>query len=111
MYKWKGGMLSWFLHRVSGIGLVIFLVIHIEGMFSLAKGPEAFNNVIAMYNTPLFKVLEIFLFAAIIFHAVNGIRIILVDFAGGSRYPKPLFYSMAIVTAVVFLVGSYFLLM
>jgi len=109
MYKWRGGMLSWILHRISGIGLVIFIIIHIEGMFHIAKGPKAFNDVIAMYNTPLFKVLEIFLFAAIMFHAVNGLRVILLDFASGSRYPKPLIWSTYIVTGVVFLVGVYFL--
>lgn len=110
MYKWRGGMLSWILHRLSGVGLMIFLIIHIEGMFSIAKGPEAFNDVIATYNTPLFKVLEIFLFAAIVFHAVNGIRIILMDFASGSRYPKPLLISTYIVAGVVFLAGAYFLM-
>lgn len=109
MYKWKGGMFSWILHRISGLGLVLFITIHIEGMYHIAKGPEAFNAVIAGYNTPLFKVLEIFLFAAIMFHAVNGLRVILLDFASGSRYPKPLLYSTYIVVGVVFLIGAYFL--
>lgn len=109
MYKWKGGMLSWILHRLSGVGLVIFIVIHIEGMFHIAKGPAAFNKVIATYNTPLFKFLEIFLFAAIMFHAVNGIRVILMDFASGSKYPKPLLISTYIITGIVFLIGSYIL--
>jgi succinate dehydrogenase / fumarate reductase cytochrome b subunit len=102
-------MLSWILHRLSGVGLVIFIIIHIEGMFQIAKGPEAFNKVMAMYNTPLFKVLEIFLFAAIMFHAVNGLRVILMDFASGSKYPKPLLVSTYIITGIVFLVGAYFL--
>jgi len=109
MYKWKGGMLSWILHRMSGVGLVIFIIIHIEGMFQIAKGPEAFNKVIALYNTPMFKLLEIFLFAAIMFHAINGLRVIIMDFASGSKYPKPLLVSTYIITGIVFLVGAYFL--
>jgi len=109
MYKWRGGMLSWILHRLSGIGLVLFIVIHIWGMYSIAKGPKEFNAVIATYNSPLFKVLEIFLFAAIMFHAVNGLRIIVLDFASGSKYPKPLLWATYIVTGVVFLTGAYFL--
>ncbi len=103
-------MFSWILHRLSGIGLVIFLILHIEGMYQIARGPEEFNKVIATYNTPLFKVLEIFLFAAIMFHAVNGLRIILLDFASGSKYPKPLLYSTYIVTGIVFIIGAFFLL-
>jgi len=109
MYKWRGGMLSWILHRLSGIGLVVFLILHIKGMYSIAQGPREFHEVIATYNTPLFKVLEIFLFAAIMFHAVNGLRTILLDFADGSRYPKPLLWATYIVTGVVFLAGAYFL--
>lgn len=109
MYKWRGGMLSWVLHRLSGVGLVIFICIHIWGMYSIAKGPAEFHQVIATYNSPLFKVLEIFLFAAIMFHAVNGIRVILLDFASGSRYPKPLLWATYIVTGIVFLAGAYFL--
>jgi len=44
--------------------------------------------------------------AACVFHALNGIRILLVDFAAGARYHKPLFYAVLALSVVVIAVGA-----
>ncbi len=110
MYKWKSGMLAWALHRLTGIGLVVFLIMHIWEMHMLGKGPEAFNEVIADFNKPIIEIGEIMLLAAVLFHAFNGVRVVLVDFLGGARYQKAAFAAVMIVTVVLFAMGAGFLL-
>src|SRR3989338_6132219 len=79
---YRGGMgeWSWALHRISGVGVLIFLCLHILDTALIVLGPQAYNAVIALYRHPVFKVLEIGLVAAVLFHALNGVRIILFDF-------------------------------
>jgi len=110
MYKVKTGMFAWILHRLTGLGLVLFLILHIWEMHMLGKGPEAFNEVIAAFNTPLIKFGELLLFGAILYHAFNGVRIVLVDFFGGARYHRAAFAVSMLLTVGLFLVGAGLLL-
>lgn len=74
MYKIKEGMLSWILHRTTGVAIVAYLIIHIWSMAKMSKGPEAFNAVIEAYKTTLFRAGEVLLLGAILFHGTNGLR-------------------------------------
>ena len=92
-YKGKEGQWSWILHRVTGVGVLLFLFIHILDTMLVGWGPEVYNRVIAIYHYPVFKVGEVGLFAAVLYHSLNGIRIILIDFwPEGVRYHKQIFY-------------------
>ena len=72
--------IAWILHRVTGVGMFIFLVLHILHISLIGFGPEPFNTVTAFLNQPLARILHIFLFFSVLFHAVNGIRVIILDF-------------------------------
>ena len=72
--------IAWILHRVTGVGMFIFLVLHIVHISLIGFGPEPFNTVTAFLNQPLARILHIFLFFSVLFHAVNGIRVIILDF-------------------------------
>ena len=72
--------LAWVLHRVTGIGVFIFLALHIVHIWLIGFGPEPFNTLTAFLNHPLARILHIFLFFSVLFHAVNGIRVIILDF-------------------------------
>ncbi|MCH7574070.1 MAG: succinate dehydrogenase, cytochrome b556 subunit [Candidatus Marinimicrobia bacterium] len=80
MYKIRADMISWILHKITGFAIVSFLIFHIWGMSQMSKGPDAFNAVIEAYKTPLFKFGEVLLLGAILFHGLNGMRIILGEF-------------------------------
>ena len=93
LYRGKEGMWSWVLHRITGIGIYFFLLVHILDTALVRVSPEAYNAVIGAYQTPLMGVAEIGLVAAIVFHAFNGLRIILVDFWNiGTKIQRPMFY-------------------
>lgn len=107
MYKIKEGMLSWILHKVTGLSIVAFLIFHIWGMSQMSKGPDAFNAVVEAYKTPLFRVGEVLLLGAILFHGFNGIRLILGEFtAWAMERNKLLAYLVYIFAGALFLVGG-----
>lgn len=108
LYKWRAGALSWLLHRITGIGISIFLGFHFYTQAEIYAGPERFNAVMQLYQTPLIKVGEILLMAAIIFHALNGVRIVLVDFADGARYHRKLLWGLSGVGGVLFVLATWF---
>jgi len=99
-------MVAWLLHRLSGLALTFYLCLHIYVIHSLTYGPERFNAMMKFLGSPLFKALEIGLFGVILYHAFNGIRVIIIDFWGGSRIQKQLFYILMAVAALLFLAGA-----
>jgi succinate dehydrogenase / fumarate reductase cytochrome b subunit len=107
MYKIKEGMLSWILHKITGIAIVAFVLFHIWSMAKMSKGPEAFNAVIETYKTPFFRVGEVLLLGGILFHGLNGARLILGEFtAWAMKRHKLLIYLTYVLAGVLFVIGG-----
>ena len=110
MYKVREGYFSWILHKITGVSIVLFLLFHIWGMSRMSKGPEAFDAVIAAYKTPLFRAGEVLLLGAILFHAINGVRLILGEFTvWAMEKNKLLAWLVYALVGVLFMVGAYFM--
>lgn len=93
LYRGREGMWSWVLHRITGVAIYFFLLVHILDTALVRVSPEAYNAVIGAYKTPIMGLGEIALVAAIGLHALNGLRIILIDFwAFGAKHHKALFF-------------------
>jgi succinate dehydrogenase / fumarate reductase cytochrome b subunit len=92
------GMLSHVLHRVTGIGLAVYLMMHTWVLSSVQQGQEQFNGQLEAVQSPVFHFLELFLSAAVFFHMLNGLRIIIADFFSMTRRHRMIFW----VTVVVF---------
>ncbi|WP_084253052.1 succinate dehydrogenase, cytochrome b556 subunit [Devriesea agamarum] len=86
LYRGREGMWSWVAHRITGMLIFLFLLVHVLDTALVRVSPVAYNEVIGHYKTVIFGLGEAGLVAAIVFHAFNGLRIILVDF--WSRGPK-----------------------
>ena len=98
-------MWSWVLHRITGVAIFFFLLVHILDTALVRLSPDAYNAVIGAYKTPVMGLGEIALVAAIGLHALNGLRIILIDFwSRGARYQRAMFW-IVIVLWVVLLAG------
>ena len=78
-YRGGVGQWSWLLHRITGVGVLVFLCLHILDTSLVVLGPEHYNKIIKLYRLPVFRVMEVVLFASVLFHALNGVRIILID--------------------------------
>jgi succinate dehydrogenase / fumarate reductase cytochrome b subunit len=74
------GQWSWVLHRVTGLGVVFFIVLHIIDTSWAVSYPAEYVRAIAEYQSPLFTIGEFALVAAVVYHALNGFRIIIFDY-------------------------------
>ena len=105
LYRGREGMWSWVLHRITGVAIYFFLLVHILDTSLVRLSPEAYNAVINTYKTPIMGLGEIALVAAIGLHALNGIRIILIDFwSVGTKHQKVMYY-VVIALWIVLLAG------
>jgi succinate dehydrogenase / fumarate reductase cytochrome b subunit len=104
LYRGREGMWSWVLHRITGVAIFFFLLVHVLDTALVRVSPEAYNAVIHTYQTPIMGLGEVALVGAIVFHAFNGLRIILVDFwSWATRNQKVLFYVVVVLWVITML--------
>ena len=104
LYRGREGMWSWVAHRISGMLLFLFLVVHVLDTALVRVSPEAYNEVIGHYKTVVFGLGEIGLVGAVLFHALNGVRVILVDFwSQGPKRQRSLFWGVVILWVLLML--------
>jgi succinate dehydrogenase / fumarate reductase, cytochrome b subunit len=95
-------MWSWVAHRVTGVLLFFFLYVHVLDTALVRVSPEAYNTVIETYKNPIVGLLEVGLVAAVLFHAFNGVRVVLIDFwAKGPRLQKQMLYGVLVLWVVL----------
>jgi succinate dehydrogenase / fumarate reductase cytochrome b subunit len=90
--RYRGGLgqWSWVAHRVSGLAVLLFLIIHVWDTANATFWPAAYSYTVEIFKWFPFSVGEIALMAAVLYHAVNGIRITLLDFKPEWwRYERP----------------------
>ncbi|MEV6674914.1 succinate dehydrogenase, cytochrome b556 subunit [Streptomyces sp. NPDC051162] len=108
LYRGREGMWSWVAHRVTGVLIFFFLFVHVLDTALVRVSPEAYDDVVATYKTPVVNVMEYGLVAAILFHALNGLRVIAVDFwSKGARYQKQMLWSVVLIWAVL-MIGAFY---
>lgn len=94
LYKGGTGMLTWLAHRMSGVAIVYFLTLHIVEAIQLFGGPANYTEATAVYKQPWFRPFEWLLVMAVIFHALNGLRVMLYDtWPSTTKYHKQIFWS------------------
>ena len=95
-------MWSWVLHRITGATIFFFLFVHVLDTALVRVGPQSYNEVIETYKTPIVGLMELGLVAAVLYHALNGVRIILIDFwSQGTRYQRLMLWIIGIVWLLV----------
>jgi len=110
-YRGGIGQWSWALHRMTGIGVLVFLCLHILDTALIVLGPEHYNKAISFYRLPLFRIMEVGLFAAVLYHALNGVRITVMDFwLDLMRLHRKLFVAQMVLFTVVMLPVTYIML-
>jgi succinate dehydrogenase / fumarate reductase, cytochrome b subunit len=79
-YKGREGMWTWILHRLTGLGILLFLIIHVIETALIIYSPAFYDSALVLYKNPFFRLAELAIFFAVLFHAVNGTRIVIQDF-------------------------------
>ncbi len=97
------GQWSWIAHRVTGVGILLFLFAHIVDTALVGWGPDAYNRVVAVYHHPIVQIMELVLVGAVLFHALNGIRIMIIDFwpAASDHQARLLWGTLALFVAAM----------
>lgn len=99
--------MAYLVQRVTGVALLVYLFLHVHTVAQLSKGPAAFNHALAEFANPFFHLLEIALLGAVILHALNGVRITLVDTGVGLRRQREFFWIGVVgIGALLFLAGG-----
>jgi succinate dehydrogenase / fumarate reductase cytochrome b subunit len=126
LWGWLGGgrygldRYAYALHRITGLAILAYFLMHIFVTGSRLGGPEQWDNTMALLSKPFFKTGEFLVFLAFAYHAVNGIRLIIVELGyligkpGLPFYPynystlrqKPLFVAIMVIAAVLMIVGG-----
>ena len=92
-YRGGEGMLAWAFHRISGVAIWAFLVLHVVDIVLVGAAPELYDSLLGIYATPPGIIMEWLLGAAVLYHALNGLRIVIMDFWPRlTRYHKQLWY-------------------
>ena len=104
-------MWSWLLHRVTGLGILLFLFVHIVDISMIGFGPRVYNESVLLFDSFIVRLLSLALIGAVLFHSFNGVRIVLIDFwKKGVRYQQTMFVVALVLTIVVFLPFVYVVL-
>ena len=99
-YRGREGMVAWAFHRLSGVGIFAFIVLHVVDIYLIGGNPELYDEVLAFYASVPGRILEVVLGAALLYHALNGLRIIIIDL-----WPRMTVYHRALwwATWVIFI--------
>lgn len=111
IYAGGAGQLAWALHRATGLGVLFFLLIHIVDIALLGLGPRVYDCTVSFYRTPLLIPMEIALVGAVVYHALNGIRIMAIDFWKNGYYrQREMFYAVLALSILLVLPSVYVIL-
>jgi len=80
LYRGREGQWSWVAHRITGLAIIFFLFAHIVDTAVIGWGPDAYDRVMSVYENWPVRLLELFLVAMVVYHAINGVRIMIIDF-------------------------------
>jgi len=100
------GGLAFMLNRLTGLGVLAYLYLHLIVLSTLLRGPEAWNDFVAFATHPLVLALDVLLLAGLLIHGLNGIRITLTGFGLVLSSQRALFIALMIMAALVLLIAA-----
>lgn len=104
-------MWSWVAHRVTGVLIFFFLFAHVLDTALVRVSPDSYNRIMDTYKTPLVNLMEVGLVGAVLYHALNGLRVMAIDFwSQGTRYQKQMSFAVVGVVLVVMVPATYYMI-
>lgn len=103
MYRGREGQWAFFLHRITGVALALYLLLHVFDISLVMYGPDGpFNAFLIFYHQWPFRIGLVLIIAGVVYHGLNGLRIILMDFTSwGVRYQRLMWYGVLGMTTVI----------
>ncbi|HUP84708.1 MAG TPA: succinate dehydrogenase, cytochrome b556 subunit [Acidimicrobiales bacterium] len=111
LYKGKSGQWAFVLHRITGFLVFMFLLLHVIDVSLVNASPRLYDEVHALYGNVLLRLFEVGLLGALVFHAFNGLRIVMIDFFPGAiRSEKVMFNVVIFFSVILTVVGGFVIL-
>lgn len=99
MYKGREGQWAFTLHRLSGLAILLYLMLHILSIGSFILGERFYMVIHEAYDFWVFRIGLVGVVGAVVYHAFNGLRIIVMDFTGfGVAYQRQMWYGVLALT-------------
>jgi succinate dehydrogenase / fumarate reductase cytochrome b subunit len=110
-YRGSEGMIAWAFHRIAGIAVWLFVMLHVLDIYLAGADSSVYNDLLSFYSSTPGRTLEVLLGAALLYHALNGIRILLMDFWPRlTAYHKQLWYANWVIFVGVGLPGAFIIM-
>ena len=110
VYKGRSGQWAFMTHRITGFLVFFFLLLHIVDV-SLVSHPHLYDEVHELYGNVLLRLFEVGLLFGLVYHSLNGLRVVMIDFFPGAiRNEKRVLNGVLFLTIVATLVGGYVIL-
>ena len=78
------GWIAFFLNRLTGVVLVLYLLAHMVVLSQITAGPAGWDALVRMFGSRPFLAGDVLLVGAIVFHGLNGFRVILLTAGYGT---------------------------
>lgn len=105
------GMYAFWIHRITGVMITIFLFLHIWTLSAVFRGKDAYDYAVSKFDTKFGCLFQYVLLLVVAIHLVNGVRITVVDFCGITRSQKKLLWISLFVLVVIAAVGIFTVLL
>ena len=102
----KAGMWAYALNRITGIGLVVYLYLHLGVLSMLIRGQSAWDSFVALARSPFYLALDVILLAGILLHGLNGLRLAFTGLGFSVGAQKALFIILMVIGAIILLVAA-----
>jgi succinate dehydrogenase / fumarate reductase cytochrome b subunit len=112
-YRGGAGQWAWAIHRAAGLGVLAFLLLHIFDIFLVTFGPQLFEDLLFLYKGTISRVAEILLLFGLLYHAMNGLRIILSDFIpvlASRKLARNFFYIQMAAFLIIFIPAAIYMM-
>ena len=106
IYTGDTGQYAWIMHRASGIGILFFLLIHIIDIMLIGLGRDVYDHTVEFYANPWIIPMEILLVGAVIYHLLNGLRIVAVNFSASGPSRSTQYFWWVLIATVVLTIPS-----
>ena len=101
-YRWQTGATAWLIHRITGAAVGVYLLLHILAQFGMKYDQKGLAGISDFLT---YKAVVMVLLAFLIYHTLNGVRELIIDFGNGALYHKKLFWVMTVIGLVFFVAG------
>lgn len=111
VYNGDPGQYAWVLHRATGIGVLFFLLVHIIDIMLIGFGRDVYDESVEFYGRLEIIPMEVALVGAVVYHMLNGVRIMLIDFTGIGYRRERLMFWIVLVLSVLLTAPSLFIIL